>query len=109
MIFLKEIYLKLNSRSIYRKLYNMNIFSQFTKFLNKIFVSLRRARLKLIGYKYIVNNNTKEIHVVSNMKTNCHLDLMTNFKYVKSSKELLDNGFNGCRWCYNETDTDKLT
>lgn len=104
MIFLRETYPKSNSHSIYRKLYYMN---RFFKFLNKTFIALRRAKLKFFGFKYIVNNHTNEIHVVSNMKTNCHLDLMTNATYVKSSEELLKNGYNGCRWCYSETDNDK--
>jgi len=85
----------------------MSILSKIIPFLNKIYLILLKSRLKVLGYKYVVNNHTDEIHKLSNIKTNCHLELMTDINYVKSSEELLKDGYNGCRWCYNETDTDK--
>lgn len=71
-----------------------------------IFKSIKNLFTKLLGFKFVINNNTSEIHKLSNLKTNCHVDLMTNKTYVKKSEELLKNGYNGCRWCYDEANTD---
>lgn len=60
----------------------------------------------LFGYKYIVNLTSLEVHKISNLKGNCHEHIMVNKKYVRSADDYLKNGFNGCRWCFREADSD---
>jgi hypothetical protein len=71
-----------------------------------IFKSIQKFVTRLFGFKYVINRNTSEIHKLSNIKTNCHVELMTNKMMIKNSEEWLKNGYNGCRWCYNEADND---
>lgn len=61
------------------------------------------------GFGYRVNHNRKEIHRISNKKKNCKLDVMSNrtSEYVTKKKALnliKNSGYNGCRWCWKETD-----
>ena len=58
---------------------------------------------------YLVNYNSLEIHKVDNLKTNCQTQAMSNKGkvYSRKAKSLLREGYNGCRWCYPEADTDK--
>ena len=64
--------------------------------------------MNLLGWKYIANNRTKEIHRIEKKHINCHLDLLTDFTYLTETKmnKLLSNGYNGCRWCFKEKDKD---
>ena len=71
-----------------------------------IFKSIHQFFMKLFSFKYVINRNSSEIHKLSNLKPNCHIELMTNKMYVKDSEPWLKNGFNGCRWCYSDEDTD---
>jgi len=75
--------------------------------IKSIFKFIKSQIHKILGIRYVVNHNTLEIHMISNLKHNCHVADMTNKSYVSSSKQYLENGYNGCRWCYKETDTDK--
>lgn len=63
----------------------------------------------LLGLDYVANIRTKEIHrVESNCK--CFKDFMKhNQKFVseKSMHRLLQKGYNGCRHCMPECNTDK--
>lgn len=58
----------------------------------------------LFGYTYVVNFNTLEIHNLKNKHKNCKIDFMTNKKLItkKQLMSYLDNGFNGCKWCFKE-------
>lgn len=67
--------------------------------------------LSLLGYKYVANKNTKEIHNFLVPHHNCHKDLMArkSKKYLttKGKNKLLASGeYNGCRWCMKSEDTD---
>ena len=67
----------------------------------------RNKFLELIGYKYIFNHNSKEIHRVTGINSPCRVEYMTNAEYctTKKAKRLIDNGgYNGCRYCYKEAD-----
>ena len=59
-----------------------------------------------LGYKYLVNHNTKEIHVLKEVTTKCRLAMMSNKEVITSRKvkKLLNKGYNGCRHCYKEED-----
>jgi len=61
------------------------------------------------GYRYRLNYNSMEIHDLRNTHKNCHLAKMNNFKDVTQSNMFhqLKNGYNGCRWCYPSTNTDR--
>jgi hypothetical protein len=58
---------------------------------------------------YLVNYNSLEIHKVNNIKGNCQVQAMTNTGkvYTRKANRLLQEGYNGCRWCYPDADTDK--
>lgn len=59
---------------------------------------------KILGYRYIVNLNTWEIHDLKNTHENCKLNLMTNKKMItkKQLNAYLEDGFDGCKWCLKE-------
>lgn len=64
---------------------------------------------KFFGAKYVANWNTKELHNLNTQHDNCWLHLMSNCTYIfreKRARALLEHGFNGCRWCFKEEDTD---
>lgn len=66
--------------------------------------------LKLLGYKYLLNTNTLEVHSLKKQTKACRLNLMAdhNKKYMtkKQVKKLLGGTtlHNGCRYCMNEFD-----
>lgn len=67
---------------------------------------------KLFGYKYIANLSprSKEIHNLSNLKSQCSIKLIKKGKYLTKKqciKYFLEKGFNGCKHCYKSIDTDK--
>lgn len=70
-------------------------------------MTLKEKALYLIGYKYLANRYTHEIHRMSNPM--CHTTLhMTkkNKMYLteKQALNLLSGGYNGCRFCLNKYD-----
>lgn len=62
----------------------------------------------IAGKKYVWNRNTNEVHDLSRKHTNCHLELMTDKKYINIEEVfelyLLDVNADGCRFCYKEQD-----
>jgi hypothetical protein len=66
-----------------------------------------------LGYNnkhYIVNYYTKEIHSASSKDKRCKIHNMTNCQRIGRLKvnKLLKNGYNGCRYCLPEFDTDLI-
>ena len=69
-----------------------------------------------VGYRYsskkeyVVNYYTKEIHKIDSKDTRCQIRNMTNCKEINKfeMRKLLKNGYNGCRHCLPEYDTDKI-
>ena len=65
---------------------------------------------RLLGYKYLVNDNSMEIHKLNNIHKNCHVPIMNkeNTKYIRKSylKYFLRCNYNGCRWCFKEKHID---
>ena len=63
----------------------------------------------IIGKRYVINENTKEVHKLSNLKKNCHYDIMNNKKYLTFSRynhlKLNSTEYDGCRWCNTEDNT----
>ena len=58
----------------------------------------------LLGWRYIINTKTKEVHDLKNKKASCRLDLMSskNKKYVgrqEMFRLVKEQDYNGCRWC----------
>lgn len=73
-------------------------------------LTFREKVAKFFGYGYRVNLNTKEIHRLSNNHINCLPGENKRTMYVnrRTAIELIaKRGFNGCRWCWKEKDTDK--
>ena len=67
---------------------------------------------ELFGYVYLVNLHSGEIHNLRNEHRNCKLGFISldHRRYVtkrKAMKLIASGGFNGCRWCMGEKDTDK--
>lgn len=69
----------------------------------------RNKLLECIGFKFIVNHESKEIHRVNLLTQNCFVKKMKNSVYstLWSVKRLLKKGYNGCTHCYKSKDTDK--
>ena len=57
---------------------------------------------------YRVNLRSKEIHRLDSDKLQCNLDLIKNYRDIPESELgfYIGNGFNGCRYCMKEVDTD---
>lgn len=71
-------------------------------------LTIKEKWMKFWGYGYVVNlhKRSREIHKLSNKHVNCNLHMMTNYKYVssKTAFKLLEEGYNGCRYCWKEKD-----
>jgi hypothetical protein len=65
---------------------------------------------RLFGYKYLLNLRSKEIHKLDSVGDNCLINLMSkkNKKFIGERKVAgyINNGYNGCRWCFKIADTD---
>lgn len=63
---------------------------------------------RLIRFRnpYVINENTKEIHKMNNVKYQCFIDKLINKTYINSDqlKGYLKSGYDGCYWCNNEYD-----
>ena len=68
--------------------------------------NMKRSKLKELFYGFIVNHRTKEIHSVSEVKSNCNINLMTRAEYCskRRAKNYLLNGYNGCSKCFKSED-----
>lgn len=66
----------------------------------------RNKLLECIGFKYIVNHSTNEIHRVKFLTENCFVYKMTSAGYATGwkIKRLLKQGYNGCRNCFKSED-----
>ncbi len=69
--------------------------------------TIKEKALMLLGYKYVANTSTKEIHRLTNPK--CHATehlAKKNRKYLteKQFTKYLKDGYNGCRFCLKEYD-----
>ena len=67
----------------------------------------RNYFLELIGFGYLINHNTKEIHRVKTLTPSCLIYLMKNYGYgTKIYVWFLINffGYNGCAYCFKEED-----
>lgn len=65
--------------------------------------------LRFSRYTFIVNYYTKEIHKVDSTDSRCRIHNMTNCERINKyqMRRLLKKGYNGCRYCLPEFDTDK--
>lgn len=69
----------------------------------------RNYFLELIGFGYIVNHGTKEIHRVDRITPACGLHYLRNYGYGTRLYALMLIkwfGYNGCCHCFSEKDTD---
>ena len=68
----------------------------------------RKKFLEWMGFRFIVNHKTKEIHRVKDINKQCMIWLMTNGRYATlwRVKRLMkqDERYNGCKHCYKEED-----
>jgi hypothetical protein len=61
--------------------------------------------------KYIINHNTKEIHRTLFVNENCKIDEIRpihreDTDYDWRVAQLINQGYNGCYWCYRQQHTD---
>lgn len=67
----------------------------------------RNRFLEFIGFRYVANHNSMEIHRLKTEHKNCHIEAMTNAGYCTAlwaDHLMFFKGYNGCRWCYKEKD-----
>ncbi|MDR1347365.1 MAG: hypothetical protein LBJ63_02895 [Prevotellaceae bacterium] len=64
----------------------------------------RSGFLESIGFRFIANHRTGEIHRVDSLHVNCNIEAMTRAGYCTWlwHKILLRRGYNGCYWCNRE-------
>jgi hypothetical protein len=68
----------------------------------------RNKTLELIGFRYIVNHRTSEVHSLKNQHVNCNIKTMANTGYCTKIWALIlikYCGYNGCYWCNRKYDT----
>lgn len=61
------------------------------------------------GYRYLFNNNTKEVHDIKKQHENCQLEYIAapnKFYGTKKKFEKLKEFYDGCRWCMKEKSKD---
>lgn len=73
-------------------------------------LTLQERWFIFMGKKYKVNHRSMEIHSLVRKHVNCLPQRKETTEFVKESKvvKLLNGGYNGCRWCMKEEDTDCL-
>lgn len=59
--------------------------------------------LSFLGYRYLGNGNTMEIHDLRNFHRNCNIHLISKKNKIRITEKeknfAIKAGFNGCRWC----------
>lgn len=69
---------------------------------------MKRSKFKenWLGYRYIVNHRSKEIHRVSTITRQCRISMLVRSEYCRKSKmrQYLAMGYNGCSKCFEEED-----
>lgn len=62
--------------------------------------------MEAIGFRYIANHRSKEIHRVDHLHKNCRIETMQHAGYNTAwrMRRLLNRRYNGCRWCFKEAD-----
>lgn len=66
---------------------------------------IRNYFLELIGFGYIINHGTREIHKLENVVPRCNIYIMKNYGYgTKLYTKILIKyfGYDGCSYCYKE-------
>lgn len=78
--------------------------------MKRFFKLIRFSTLRLLGYKYIVNHRSWEIHLLGFKHTNFDILQIKDYSFVRNNKQLKKDypDYNGCRFCLPEMDTDKL-
>lgn len=66
----------------------------------------RNGFLEMLGYVYIANHYTREIHRVVMMTSKCRLPFMRNASYctARKARKLMKKGYNGCKYCNKDND-----
>ena len=62
----------------------------------------RNSLLEMLGFRYILNHNSKEIHRVADLKTNCGVHIMSNAGYHTKFSQFIAIklfGYDGCAKC----------
>lgn len=60
----------------------------------------------LLGYRYVYNKRSDEVHRLSHKHKNCGIQFMSrcNKRYLTEGmmEQKMMDGADGCRWCWNE-------
>lgn len=73
-------------------------------------LSLKEKLIVFFGFGYVVNHESKEIHRLSRKHKNCLYNMMGKKSYTTRENAyylIFAKGFNGCRWCMKEYNTDE--
>jgi hypothetical protein len=75
----------------------------------RLFKVIQYGFMRLLGYKYVVNRRTKEIHRLDYRHANFDIYSIKNYSFVKNDADLdfYYPDYNGCRFCFPERDTDR--
>lgn len=82
----------------------------------KICEQIKKKYRKVFKLDYLLNINTGEVHNLNNIKSRCKVNLIAekNKKYITKKKfdkyltgTISGVSINGCRYCNNNSDTDK--
>jgi hypothetical protein len=74
----------------------------------KMKIKIKFLFARILGYGYLVNLRSKEIHRLNSKYTQCNLDSIKKYKFIKKKQITvwMQYGYNGCRFCMPEIDTD---
>jgi hypothetical protein len=70
-------------------------------------VRIKDYLLPIIGFNYVINHSTRQIHRLKNKKSDCLIEQMINKKYGNKlyvSYLLKYKKYDGCKHCYKEKD-----
>ena len=79
--------------------------------MKRLVKQVRFSLARMLGYRYIVNLRTREIHRLGSKYSQCHLPGIKKYWLVREKHlpALLKFGCDGCRFCMPEFDTDGRT
>lgn len=77
--------------------------------MKRLFKRFQFSIMRILGYKYVVNHRSWEIHLLGFKHTNFDILQMSKYSFVRNDEHLKRDypDYNGCRFCLPEMDTDK--
>ena len=73
-------------------------------------LTFKEKMLVFFGFGYVINHASREIHRLSRKHKNCLYNMMDKKKYTTKEHAyylIFSKGYNGCKWCFKEENTDE--